>query len=99
MTVDFMRLKQCLAQAKAEPGSDITQRDINPYLMKNAILPFLNGEIVRIGSLDFTAFSSGDILEANREADSLSHNANQVSQVAGFFEKSPASARKTKSFF
>lgn len=98
MTVDLAKLSQCLRQLEAEPDGDITQRGINPYLLEHVILPYLSGEDVDMGTLDYSAFSPDDILDADKEIGTVSNGANRVSYVMQFFKKAPPTARQTKAF-
>lgn len=97
-TVDMARLTKSLRQIKEEPDGDITQRDINPYLLERVILPFLCGVNVSLDSLDFSAFTTDDIIDASREIDEVENGASRVGGVAQFFMKAPPTAQKTKAF-
>jgi hypothetical protein len=91
-------LVQTLRQADADRSGNLDQRDINPYLMEHVIFPYLCGDTVRLSTLDYSMFTTDDIVIAHREINAVAHHANNTNKFAKGFRKVTPTTGKLKVF-
>ena len=98
LAIDFTAFRE--AVLKDDPTCiPLEERAIGPYLFQNVITPFLNGEEVRLNSLDYTLFTPEDVSDSWAELKATNAACGKINCLAGAFKQAAPIANTTKSFF
>jgi phosphosulfolactate phosphohydrolase-like enzyme len=91
-------LAQNLKQVESDTAIDDAFEEIDPYLLRYVVSPYLHGKEVFIADLDFTEFSLDDIITAGEIISKLTESSGKIVQIAAEFRSMAPSAVKHKSF-
>ena len=95
MKLDLRKFCLLLSQAGEQTEPDV---DVNPYLLDHVLMPTLNGDIVRIGDIDFSRFDEEDIESLAEYYDCLCRTQRNAARLREKVGEIPPTACKARAF-
>jgi len=83
-------------QAKEEPP--VPEDGVNRYLLEQVLRPNLEGDLLRLGDIDFDAFDADDVSALEDYYEKLSKASQNLSQFAQTVHRIPPAAREARTF-
>lgn len=84
--------------SQTKDGPPVSEDGVNRYLLENVLRPNLEGELLRLGDIDFDAFDADDVPALEDYYDRL-YQANQdLSQFAQTMDRVPPASGAVRAF-
>ncbi len=96
MKLNLKLLSTRFSQAKDEPS--VSDGGVNRYLLEQVLRPNLEGELLRLGDIDFGAFDADDVPALEDYYDRLYKASQDFSQFAQTLSRVPPAPRTVRSF-
>jgi len=96
--IDPWRLVRAIAAVPPDTHFADYPKNINPYLFKNVVLPYLEGHTIEARTLDFSAFSAEDVHQAQKETKELADFTACTLSTAHCFRALEPVTQKKKTF-
>ncbi len=89
-------LATCFSQTKY--GPPVSEDGVNRYLLENVLRPNLEGNLLRLGDIDFDAFDADDVSALEDYYDRLSQASRDLSQFAQTLSRVPPAPKAVRAF-
>ncbi len=96
MKLNLKLLATRFFQAKDEPP--VSDEGVNRYLLENVLRPNLEGNLLRLGDIDFDAFDADDVSALEDYYDRLSQASRDLSQFAQTLSRVPPAPKAVRAF-
>ncbi len=96
MKLNLKLLATRFFQAKDEPP--VSDEGVNRYLLENVLRPNLEGNLLRLGDIDFDAFEADDVPVLEDYFDRLSQASRDLSQFAQTLSRVPPAPKAVRAF-
>lgn len=84
--------------SQAKDGPPVSDDGVNRYLLEQVLRPNLEGNLLRLGDIDFGAFDADDVPALEDYYDRLYQAAQDLSQFAQTLSRVPPTPRTVRSF-
>lgn len=96
MKLNLNRLAIRFSQAEDSPP--VSDDGVNRYLLEQVLRPNLEGELLRLGDIDFDAFDADDVPALEDYYDRLSQASRDLSQFAQTLSRVPPAPKAVRAF-
>lgn len=96
MKMDLKLLSQHFSQAPEGPS--VSAEGVNPYLLEHVLEPYLRGEKVRYGDIDYEAFEDIELRAFSEYCENLYDAAYKLEQFTGTLANTRPEARRLQTF-
>ena len=84
--------------SQTKDGPPVSEDGVNRYLLENVLRPNLEGNLLRLGDIDFDAFEADDVPVLEDYFDRLSQASRDLSQFAQTLSRVPPAPKAGRAF-
>lgn len=84
--------------SQAKDGPPVSEDGVNRYLLERVLRPNLEGDLLRLGDIDFDAFEADDVPALEAYYERLYKTSQDLSQFAQTLDRVPPAPKAVRAF-